>query len=42
MEENVRNVLHQYIDKYDFTGTQKLFLAFGKDIKPKTDIPTIF
>ena len=38
MEEDVRNVLFHYIQKYKFTGTQMLFLEMGKDIRPKTDI----
>lgn len=38
MEESSRNVIYHYINSYGFTGTQKLFKEFGKDIFPKTDV----
>jgi len=40
IEEDVRNVIYHYIDKYGFIGTQKLFMEFKKEIMPKTDIST--
>ena len=40
MEEDARNVIYHYINSYGFSGTQKLFNQFGKDIVPKTDIRT--
>lgn len=40
MEENSRNVIYHYINQYGFTGTQKLFKIFEKDIAPVTDIKT--
>lgn len=40
MEEDARNVIYHYIKSYGFSGTQKLFSQFDKDIIPKTDIKT--
>lgn len=37
IEQDVRDVIYQYIHLYGFSGTQKLFLCFGHDIKPKSD-----
>jgi hypothetical protein len=38
IEENSRNVIYHYINSYGFKGTQELFEAFGKNIKPITNI----
>jgi hypothetical protein len=40
LDEDVRNVIYHYINRYSFSGTQELFGKFGKDILPKTDIST--
>jgi hypothetical protein len=40
MEEDVRNVIYHYVDKYGFSGTQKLFEKFNANIKPSTNIST--
>lgn len=34
MNPDARHVIYKFIDSYGFTGTQKLFLEFGKDIHP--------
>jgi hypothetical protein len=38
MEVSVRNVVYHYINKYQFSGAQKLFSRFDKDITPQTDL----
>jgi hypothetical protein len=38
IEIDVRNFLFHYIDKYRYKGTQDLFIRFGKNVKPTTDI----
>ncbi|HLP56079.1 MAG TPA: hypothetical protein VK151_13670 [Fluviicola sp.] len=35
IEDNVKYAIHHYINRYGFSGTQKLFRIFGKDILPK-------
>ncbi len=40
IENDVRNFLFHYIDKYNYKGTQKLFDRFNKNILPTTDIET--
>jgi hypothetical protein len=40
MEDDVRNFINHYIDKYEYKGTQNLFKRFNKNIFPTTDIET--
>lgn len=40
IEGDVRNFIFHYIDKYNYRGTQNLFMRFDRNIIPTTDIET--
>jgi len=40
IEDDVRNFINHYIERYNYKGTQNLFKRFNKNIYPTTNIDT--